>query len=106
MQTAQATLNQHSNSRPLDLDGIGRMLSQWVTRVFGCWHTEMGRPVTHHGETYRACVDCGARRAFDPKRWELVGAYYYDRQSAADLYAMEKRAQVKGQRAHALRLAA
>jgi hypothetical protein len=107
MQTAQATLSHHSNGRPFDPGVIGGILAHWLTRVFGCWHTEMGRPVTHRGETYRACVDCGAHRAFDPQSWEMVGDYYYAKHLSADLYEMEKRAQVKGKRAaHALRLAA
>ena len=43
----------------------GRLLA----RVFGCWHLNMGRPVTLHGQTYRACADCGACRRFDTDRW-------------------------------------
>jgi hypothetical protein len=38
----------------------------------------MSRPFTRDGESYRTCLECGARRNFDPKRWEMVGAYYYD----------------------------
>ena len=38
----------------------------------------MSRPFTRDGESYRTCLDCGARRQFDSARWEMVGAYYYD----------------------------
>ena len=38
----------------------------------------MSRPFTRDGESYRTCLECGARRNFDPQRWEMVGAYYYD----------------------------
>lgn len=48
-----------------------------VARVFGCWHVNMSRPFTRDGETYRACVECGARRRFDTERWETVGPYYH-----------------------------
>jgi len=48
-----------------------------VARVFGCWHRNMSRPFTRDGETYRACVECGARRRFDTERWETVGPYYH-----------------------------
>ena len=47
-----------------------------VARVFGCWHRNMSRPFTRDGETYRACVECGARRRFDTERWETVGPHY------------------------------
>lgn len=106
MQTAQATLIHHSNSRPVETAGFGRALAEWLTRLFGCWHMELSRPVTRQGETYRACLDCGARRRFDPKKWEMVGSYYYDAATVADLYVMEKRAQVKERRGGQLRLAA
>ncbi len=80
MQAAQITLKQyghggHSRTEP---NGLTAHLSNWLTRVFGCWHSEMSRPFTHDGESYRTCLECGARRNFDPKKWEMVGAYYYD----------------------------
>ena len=106
MQNAQATLSHYSNSKAVDLRGVGPILAEWLTRLFGCWHTEMSRPFTHHSETYRACLGCGARRQFDPVRWEMVGAYYYSKSSAGDLYRIEKRARAEGKRARRLRLAA
>jgi hypothetical protein len=80
MQAAQITLKQyahggHSRTEP---DGLTGQLSNWLTRVFGCWHSEMSRPFTHDNESYRTCLECGARRNFDPMKWEMVGAYYYD----------------------------
>jgi hypothetical protein len=48
-----------------------------VARVVGCWHLNMSRPFTREGETYRACMACGARRRFDTERWETVGQFYY-----------------------------
>ena len=55
---------------------LGAMLSSAATRVFGCWHREMSRPFTLDGQSYRACLECGARRAFDTVNWKMVGAYY------------------------------
>jgi hypothetical protein len=49
----------------------------WFTRVFGCWHKEMSRPFTHQGQTYRMCLDCGARRQFNLRRWEMQGDFYF-----------------------------
>jgi len=54
-----------------------KRLADFLTRAFGCWHLQMGRPMTWAGETYRACLDCGARRRFDPERWLMYGPYYF-----------------------------
>lgn len=79
MQAAQVTLNHYRHEArraPREVTGI---LANWLTRIFGCWHVEMSRPFTRDGESYRACLDCGAHRRFDTAKWELVGAYYYSR---------------------------
>jgi hypothetical protein len=80
MQAAQITLKQYGQGRTSALrsEGLTAQVSSWLTRVFGCWHTEMSRPFTLDGESYRTCLECGARRNFDSARWEMVGAYYYD----------------------------
>jgi hypothetical protein len=80
MQAAQITLKQYGQGRTAAAapKGLTAQLSNWLTRVFGCWHGEMSRPFTREGQSYRTCLECGARRAFDPTRWEMVGAYYYD----------------------------
>lgn len=79
MQAAQITLKQYGRGREgAEPKGLTAQLSNWLTRVLGCWHTEMSRPFTRDGESYRACLECGARRQFDSASWEMVGAYYYD----------------------------
>jgi hypothetical protein len=52
-------------------------LSGWFARMFGCWHKEMSRPFTDQGQTYRTCIDCGAHRQFNLRRWEMQGNFYY-----------------------------
>ena len=52
-----------------------------AARVFGCWHLKLSLPITREGETYRTCVECGARRRFDTERWEMAGQYYYSTRS-------------------------
>ena len=52
-------------------------VSGWFARLFGCWHKEMSRPFTDQGQTYRTCIDCGARRQFNLRRWEMQGDFYY-----------------------------
>ena len=79
MQAAQITLKHYGHARrSVGSKGLTAQLSNWLTRVFGCWHSEMSRPFTHDGESYRACLECGARRQFDSMKWEMIGAYYYD----------------------------
>ncbi|MGH9903059.1 MAG: hypothetical protein ACRD68_14730 [Pyrinomonadaceae bacterium] len=58
---------------------LGRKLLAGLSSVFGCRHAEMSRPVTSDGETYRACLGCGAHRRFDLKRWKSSGPFYYVR---------------------------
>jgi hypothetical protein len=50
-----------------------------VTRLFGCWHVHMSVPITSGRETYRACLDCGARRPFDTRNWRVYGRYYFEK---------------------------
>ena len=78
MQAAQITLKQYGHGRAATAPkGLTAQLPTWLARVFGCWHTEMSRPFTHDGESYRTCLECGARRNFDPQRWKMVGRFYY-----------------------------
>lgn len=87
MHAAQATLKHYSSGEGLSPRRFGATLDRLLTRIFGCWHTEMGRPLTHGSETYRACLGCGASRRFDTTRWEMVGDYYYRRAAPLDLYS-------------------
>jgi hypothetical protein len=76
-----------------DARGVGfslpRVVGRGLRRVFGCWHTQMGRPQTQGAETYRACLGCGARRRFDPQSWEMRGEYYYHRPAPCELYTIK-----------------
>jgi len=46
-----------------------------VKRVFGCWHSKLSLPFTRGDETYRTCINCGARRRFDLDQWVSVGGF-------------------------------
>ena len=46
-------------------------------KVFGCWHKELSRPFTSVTESYRVCLDCGARKQFDPQTLKTFGPFYY-----------------------------
>lgn len=52
-------------------------LASLLVRLFGCPHTNMGLPITLGGETYCACLDCGARRRFDTNSWSMRGPYHF-----------------------------
>ncbi len=46
-------------------------------KLFGCWHKDLSRPFTTKRTTYRACLDCGARREFDTQNFKTSGPFYY-----------------------------
>jgi len=56
---------------------VGATGSQTSSRARLDAGTHMGRPISGDGETYRACLDCCARRRFDPERWLMYGPYYF-----------------------------
>ena len=56
----------------------------WLTRLFGCRHRHMSPPFTGGEETYRSCMNGGARRLFDVERGKMTGAYCYA--PLSDLY--------------------
>lgn len=68
---ADALLRSHASEQPFG-QKIGLMAS-----VFGCWHKNMSRPFVEKKATYRTCLDCGARRAFDPENLRTAGPFYY-----------------------------
>lgn len=56
-------------------DVVARM-DNALTGIFGCWHRQLSLPFTRGKETYRTCVNCGARRRFDLDQWTMVGDFY------------------------------
>lgn len=58
---------------------IPQRVTNWVARLFGCWHREMSRPFSHYGQAYRVCLHCGAQRKFNLSNWTMHGAFYYNR---------------------------
>ena len=51
---------------------IGLMAS-----MFGCWHKRLTRPISDKNSSYRACIDCGARKRFDTQDFRSLGPFYY-----------------------------
>ncbi len=75
MQAQLAIAENKPHHLQCNLSGGGA--AQWITRLFGCWHREMSRPFSSQGQTYRSCLNCGARRQFNLRRWEMQGKFYY-----------------------------
>jgi hypothetical protein len=65
------------DSKRFESAGLIAELSYLLTRIFGCWHREMSKPFTHERQSYRACLNCGARRNFDTAQWRMVGSFYF-----------------------------
>jgi hypothetical protein len=70
------------NSERIDSTTLKSTPMRWLTRLFGCWHKKMSPPFTHEGDTYRTCMNCGARRQFNVGRGKMTGAYYHTSPSA------------------------
>lgn len=48
-----------------------------VGKIFGCWHNRLSRPFTNQSGSYRACLNCGARKPFDTRTLKTFGSFYY-----------------------------
>ncbi len=55
---------------------FGRKIGLLV-QLFGCWHKQISRPFTIGNDSYRACLHCGARRAFDTTTLKTYGSFHY-----------------------------
>lgn len=57
-----------------------------VGKLFGCWHKELSRPFTNRRSSYRACLECGARKAFNPNNFSTSGPFYYPPTESSQRY--------------------
>jgi hypothetical protein len=48
-----------------------------IGNLFGCWHEELSRPFGKGRASYRACLNCGARKHFDPNTFVTSGSFYF-----------------------------
>ena len=48
-----------------------------VASLFGCWHKSLSRPFTTKTASYRTCLECGARRKFNPESLKTSGPFYF-----------------------------
>jgi hypothetical protein len=66
---AEALINKHD-------DPFGQKIGVLGT-LFGCWHKDLSRPVTNRKMSYRACLECGARKQFNTRSFKTSGPFYY-----------------------------
>jgi hypothetical protein len=82
MQANQLTMGSNQEMGQINVasftDGLAGRVNSWLNRLVGCWHKEMSRPFSSQGQTYRVCLDCGARRQFNVGSWEMQGSFYYN----------------------------
>lgn len=48
-----------------------------IAKLFGCWHDNLSRPFTQNKTAYRSCLNCGARKQFNPETLETHGTFYF-----------------------------
>jgi hypothetical protein len=48
-----------------------------VATLFGCWHKNLSRPFTYGKESYRVCLNCGARKDFNAETFTTSSSFYY-----------------------------
>jgi len=46
-------------------------------KLFGCWHENLSRPFGQSSTAYRTCLECGARKHFNPETLKTYGAFHY-----------------------------
>jgi hypothetical protein len=73
----QRLINKNSKqTKASNTFALGRKVSL-MAKLFGCWHGNMGRPFTNDETAYRSCLNCGARRQFNPETMETHGNFYF-----------------------------
>jgi hypothetical protein len=48
-----------------------------MSKLFGCWHKNISRPFSQGKTSYRNCLDCGARRQFNPETLKTYGHFHF-----------------------------
>lgn len=75
----QAVLEQNYIAKKVNsrTDGsFGKKIGILVS-LFGCWHKQLSRPFTNGRESYRACLQCGARQKFDAEQMKTTRSFYF-----------------------------
>ncbi len=85
MSAVLGTLEHYSHSERTTLGTVFSRMASRVGEIFGCQHKQMSRPFSRQGETYRVCINCGARRTFDATTWKSSARPYFKPARLSDL---------------------
>ena len=85
MQATLESLEQYGTRETIKISKIARVFERLFAEIFGCQHSELSRPFSRQGETFRVCITCGARRQFDARKWSMKGSFYYKPARVAEL---------------------
>ena len=69
----QSLVSKNANLNPVV---FGKKMSL-MAKLFGCWHKNLSRPFTNQKTAYRSCLECGARKQFNPETLETHGNFYF-----------------------------
>ena len=50
----------------------------WLSRVFGCWHMELSRPIPARVRHIESVLDVEHVGQFNPRTWKMLGKFYYN----------------------------
>jgi hypothetical protein len=85
MSAVLGTFEQYTPKDHAKLRHFSSAALNWLGNIFGCPHKELSRPFSRQGETYRVCINCGARRHFDQQSWNSAGPFYFDAATTSNL---------------------
>lgn len=75
----QAVLEQKLMTGPIAAKATDDAINKigFFSSLFGCWHPRLTRPISDNNSTYQSCIECGARRQYNPETFEPTGSFYY-----------------------------
>lgn len=85
MEAILGTFERYSDDDSRRIAEISRGMGRLLLGIFGCAHKQMSRPFSRHGESYRVCIGCGARRQFDEQTWKPRGPFYFKPANTSEL---------------------
>ena len=73
----QSFINKSSGREKVINESVFAQKSGLMAKLFGCRHENIGRPFNYGNTAYRSCLNCGARRQFNPETLETYGSFYF-----------------------------
>lgn len=70
--------------RPNSIQNIPGQKVGFLTKIFGCEHKRLSRPISTGNTGHQTCLGCGAKRQFDPIALKSFGDFYFSTAVGAD----------------------